>query len=809
MPLAISPGKNFLEGLMLLRLFVLFWLWVRRKVGLYGMTSLALLYGGIFTVILNLSNIVRGLDDETGWISQITFAAICFGWWAGNPKRNAWLMWFACFLFGLVVVFTHAGNLWPSMYAIFRSLIFLIWTLFDQTMPEVPALISLALSWNEWVSALSVVFLPVGTWFRGVLAGDVTYDQIVTVILWSGVLGYVAHWAGWSLRRFGRPLIALLPAGVLLAGSFSYIRQDEYIGLAGFVGIVLVLIGVSRQYIQERKWQQDRVDYAEDLRVDALVSTGAISVLLVVVAAIVPIFNLRQMIDFFTTPPAGAASSESADVGESLGLQQPEPPVSPYQQVADGGLPRVHLLGTGAELSEQVMMIVEVDDPAANLSPRYYWRSLTYDTYTGRGWTTSETTSIQYREGVSAFASDGPDPRVIRQHVRLTEDLDDFVYAAGDILTLDWPYSVAWRTPAEGQEALTDQFAGRVDHDNYQVDSILPLVSASRLRTINVPLPDWIRQRYLALPAGIPSRVFDIAAEVTIAQQTPFDRAIAIERFLRSFPYSLDLPLPPLDQDIVDYFLFDLRRGYCDYYATAMVVMARASGLPARLAVGFASGEYDVANDRYVVTAAQAHSWVEIYFSGVGWVAFEPTGGQPEIVRTENQAELTIPSTTPPAPFEPVWVRWARQAGWGVAGILGVALLGFVGWNLWDVWRFRHLSPDETIVRLFFRLYPAGERLAVQAQQGATPYEFADAFTRHMIDLSLHQRFLAPAKDEIRLLTEEIRSLTEYFVRAVYAPNPLSEPDRLSALKLWRGLGLRLWWASVRLRLNLIFTRRK
>jgi hypothetical protein len=337
---------------------------------------------------------------------------------------------------------------------------------------------------------------------------------------------------------------------------------------------------------------------------------------------------------------------------------------------------------------------------------------------------------------------------------------------------------------------------------DYQVDSLYPVVSASQLRAINAPLPEWIRARYLSLPEGIPARVFDTAAGVTIAQQTAFDRAIAIERFLRSFPYSLDLPVPPTDQDVVDYFLFDLQRGYCDYYATAMVVMARASGLPAQFAVGFASGQYDAANDRYVVTAAHAHSWVEIYFSGVGWVAFEPTGGQPEIVRTEIQAELANNSSVPPTPFEPVWVRLARRVGWGAAGVFLLALLGFAGWNLLDIWRFRHLSPDETIEKLFSRLYPAGERLAVQTQRGATPYEFANTFAQRMTTLSLQQRFLSLAK-------EEILTLTEYFVWAAYAPGPLSEADRLSALKIWRTLRLRLWWAGVRLRLRQFSLRRK
>ena len=140
-------------------------------------------------------------------------------------------------------------------------------------------------------------------------------------------------------------------------------------------------------------------------------------------------------------------------------------------------------------------------------------------------------------------------------------------------------------------------------------------------------------QRYLALPPGIPMRVLELASELTGGAPTPLDRIRIIESYLRKIPYTLDLPAPPVDRDIVDYFLFDLKKGYCDYYATAMVVMARAIGVPARLAMGYASGSYDSANQRYLVTEADAHSWAEIYFPGYGWVEFEPTGGLPEVQR--------------------------------------------------------------------------------------------------------------------------------------------------------------------------------
>ena len=93
--------------------------------------------------------------------------------------------------------------------------------------------------------------------------------------------------------------------------------------------------------------------------------------------------------------------------------------------------------------------------------------------------------------------------------------------------------------------------------------------------------------RYTTLPDSVPQRVRDLAQEIAGSQTNPYDQARAIEQFLRQYPYSLEVQTPPREVDPVDHFLFEQRAGYCDFYASAMVVLARAVGLPARLAVGY------------------------------------------------------------------------------------------------------------------------------------------------------------------------------------------------------------------------------
>ena len=129
------------------------------------------------------------------------------------------------------------------------------------------------------------------------------------------------------------------------------------------------------------------------------------------------------------------------------------------------------------------------------------------------------------------------------------------------------------------------------------------------LRTASESYPDWVEETYLPLPDELPDRVVTLSREIVSDAPTAYDRALALQRYLReSYPYTLDLDAPPADQDVVDYFLFDLKTGYCDYYASAMTVMARSVGLPSRLAVGYATGTYDPDDQSYQVSMAEAHS---------------------------------------------------------------------------------------------------------------------------------------------------------------------------------------------------------
>ena len=771
------------------------WRFTRRTIGVRGLAMMSLLLAAQITLLLSLTRVVRGLDDWQGWLTLTSVFAIWLGWETGRKSINGGSGWGLGILSGVFIHWVHLSEVGQPLYRLINSILYRGRVLMDRSLSGELAQIAYEINWFTYSEALNKVFDPLLQWWGGVMVGEVAYNKVVTLLFWGILLWLLAFWSGWSLRRLENPLLTLLPQGTLLAGSYSYTGQTEFIGLAGFVGVMFLVMGVNGQYFRERGWIKRQLDYAEDLRLDALIAVSMVAVVLTVVAATSSFFSVEQFRTWYRSYFTASRSAENTRgrFGESLGIEFQEPTPEPDARLA-GGLPRLHLLGSGPELEREVVMRIEVDDPAAELSPRYYWRSLTYDSYKGLGWETGETTVRQYADGDPIIKPGGQSQRTIRQHVEILAPQNNFIFANGEISTLDWPFSISWRDPLEGG-ALIDQFAGTVTRDDYQVDSISPLVSASQLRAASPILPDWVRARYLTLPDGIPDRVYDLAYGFGVGRSTNYDMAVAIETYLRTFPYTLDIPAPPADRDVVDYFLFDLQTGYCDYYASAMVVLARASGIPARLVVGYATGTYDVANDRYIVTAADAHSWVEIYFSGFGWVPFEPTGGQPELVRTETLPQLSSSVVVPPSPFKPIWMRVGVQIGWGVAGVLASVMLGIFAWSLFDAWRFNQLPPDEAVAKIFLRLKPAGHRLEVPSQTGDTPYEFAKSFTRRVVDLFPRQKFLSPAR-------AEIKSLTEYYVRAAYAPHPLTKAERSTVLKIWRLLRVRLWWAGFLLRLQ-------
>ncbi|NPV09983.1 MAG: hypothetical protein HPY83_18720 [Anaerolineae bacterium] len=348
-------------------------------------------------------------------------------------------------------------------------------------------------------------------------------------------------------------------------------------------------------------------------------------------------------------------------------------------------------------------------DDFSDPGPKRYWRGMTYDVYTGRGWANSRTDVVAAPGGRPFEQPQGPREQVV-QDFEILAPREELLYAVADPVALDSDLRLYWR--GEDDLAFLKAPLGR-----YSVVSEVLQVTQAQLRSAGTNYPAWVRERYLTLPE-VPQRVVDLAAEVAGGADNPYDRLVAIQSYLRlNYDYDLQVPQPAEGKDVVDYFLFESRRGFCDYYASAMVVMARLAGVPARLASGYATGRYDYASDRYVVTAGQAHSWPEAYFPGLGWVEFEPTVVQSPFYRPIGAGASESPQVPEGTRADTV----GRRQWWPPALLL--LLLGASGALALGL-RHRRLETDP-VLRAYWAMEAAGARLGLGLDESLTPREYA------------------------------------------------------------------------------------
>jgi transglutaminase-like putative cysteine protease len=293
-------------------------------------------------------------------------------------------------------------------------------------------------------------------------------------------------------------------------------------------------------------------------------------------------------------------------------------------------------LGRGFPLSDLIMFTVQVPDlEFSERPPRYYWRGRTYDYFLEEQWYITGTTLVEYSPAETIPVHTSSSESVPADFIFNTGDSTfSLIYTPAEALWVSRPGSMlSAPVSTERQEtvswyAVPTLLAGEA----YQVNAILTNPDQSQLSEAGVNYPEWVLQKYLQLPQDFSPLISELAAEITSGEETPYDKAVAITRYLReNIAYTPSIPQPPRNADLLEWILFDYKQGYCVYFASSEVLMLRSLGIPARLAVGFAQGERD--GDGYIVRRNDAHAWPEVYFPGIGWIEFEPTGNQPALNR--------------------------------------------------------------------------------------------------------------------------------------------------------------------------------
>ena len=286
------------------------------------------------------------------------------------------------------------------------------------------------------------------------------------------------------------------------------------------------------------------------------------------------------------------------------------------------------------------------------------------------------------------------------------------------------------------------------EYEGYRTISSVSVATDDDLREAPTVYSGFITDHYLQLPPALPQRIKELAEGVTTGLDNPLDKAVAIRDFLRSpaFTYSQDIEGPPPDMDGVDWFLFESREGYSDYYGSAMAVMLRSLGVPARMAAGYAPGE-DSEEGYRVIRDWDSHGWVQVYFPNYGWIDFEPTPNWPTHQRVpppavvdEFDEDFTGEGGDEMDSFldeldllDELGLTGGSRPGAVASGIdltkyliPIAAVLGTAGavWLLWSfIWNFG-LGPLRPEAKLYAKLTRLGWLAGVGHHRGQTPIEY-------------------------------------------------------------------------------------
>jgi len=470
--------------------------------------------------------------------------------------------------------------------------------------------------------------------------------------------------------------------------------------------------------------------------------------------------------------------------------------------------------------SNAVVMHIQIDDDTMG---RYdlRWRGVALTNFNGYEWSNSPGQFVLRRQTDDSFAvpflqntslpgrSTDQTKREKLIHYRvLMEPIGTNVF-----------FLAPWARSVRGDYRLLAGDPGGAIYDSdtqhaisrYEAESDIATPLPAELRSAGQNYPAQILREYLSLPR-IDQRIPHLAEQITSSAKNNFDKATAIENYLRTrFGYTLQLPRSE-QRDPLANFLFDRKQGHCEYFASAMAVMLRTIKIPSRLVTGFRSDEFNDLTGNYVVRAKDAHAWVEAYFPGYGWITFDPTpggnGGIPQgwgrlglyvdamasfwrdwIVSYDTSHQIAL-GTVAVSGTRGMWegariwarhkyrsmLQWARRSQdrvehapvrWviiGVAIALGLFVLGNVGRVIrWFHERWLHAHPErdpEQVAALWYtRMARTLARCGVQKPPAETPQEFVRKIedqrlrepVAHFMEVYESARFGSSATDAQRL----------------------------------------------------------
>ncbi len=455
--------------------------------------------------------------------------------------------------------------------------------------------------------------------FLKVASGNTNRDALIFVMHTTLVMWIVGFTSAWWTFRTTRIWLVILPNALVMLSVIYYAPPTLTWFLAAFSIFTMLYIAQTHLLDSQHEWQQANVRYGNALSGHFLRSS-----LVVALIALAIVWRAPAL-------PASAAVGDTINrVNEPWRVwrdswQRWYSALNASAQGTSDPYRETLTLGGARNPGNTLIMDVYVEEQL----PYAYWRSTTLDFYEDGQWRVRPGETITYFPEDEPLAIPDTDARqeVEQVFVNYVPNAGT-IYAAPDMITSDQQILV--RTDYDANEAMLFS-AARSRYvlqagDNYVVTSLMSSADQIQLRNAPTNYSADIRAGYLDVPEVITDRTRELATRITASYDNPYDKAVAVQSFLRNtITYNDQIDAPPHDVEPIDYFLFESQEGYCNYYASAFAIMLRSQGIPTRLSRGFASGEFNADTGAYRVRARDAHTWPEVYFPQYGWVQFEPT----------------------------------------------------------------------------------------------------------------------------------------------------------------------------------------
>lgn len=646
-------------------------------------------------------------------------------------------------------------------------------------------------------------------WFVSVINGGTGEDDSI-FLFFITLLGFLlAYSSAWLVYRTRSPWLMIVANAIVLLINLSNVEAGYIVFLVVFLMASLLLLLRMNLFESIRRWRRQGLRFSDDLGWDVMQAGTLISIGILVFSWVLPWG--------YTNDTASQVWNANANPWVQL-----EDTWNRVISLSGGNIPNNHgnfrdtlVLAGNPNLNNDIVFKIQSDDPTQ------YLESLNYDTYDGRGWSNSPAFALPLQTN-AVVASESAVVHTITQQINVVNppgEQNPYLLGASQIGSVNVPSTVLGSKNSDSLVAILARNGRLTAGQHYAVTSYISSADVPSLRAIPMPaasphFSDSFEGQYpltyynppvlannLQLPKDLDPNIALTAQRITANAPTMYDKVIALETYLRTnYTYDVNIRLPA-GQEGVSWFLFRSgNRGFCNYFSTAMAVMARSLGIPARVAVGYTNGQLDSKTHQHIIRGTDAHSWTQVYFAGYGWINFEPSAGFSQFTRPNpNQflpgASNNVPtgginpnigknrklpnnevgdtggptSTQTPGQFE---AQLGQRASIALGTIVLLILFSLLLFSIW--WR-RLFRNYRVSAQIYGRICILANWAGIPLQYSQTPHEYIQSITvaapeeaptlQRFEDIYVRELWASPDSTEHPRNTGEVRELPSLWQR--------------------------------------------